>query len=190
MIVSIVRSAVRLAGLPLVFAVLVTLFDYNRYWDYCSKREFHDSIGPLAHEGDRVSCRVENSSLRPIPPGKLPGHLFTSIERSQPAWILLGLLSCITAVANIVFISSQPNNKNNNNKESRSFSHHQSEYGRIGWIIYVCMAVIIVHQAINMAKVADCRPENGAEIFYIVMLVFDVSMQGKLYSSIDKYCMY
>ena len=165
--------------LACAWLALVVVVDCNRYWGYCPKREFHDSIGPPAHEGDRISCRVENESARPIPPGRLPGQIFTSSERSLPAWIAVGLFSFITSVINFVLICNHPKKRPSENAESRTFSHHQSEHGRVSWIIYVCTAVILVYQAINMAKVADCRPENGAEIFYTLMIAIDVSMQGK-----------
>ena len=168
--------AIFLVCTVLTFVIVV---DCNRYWGYCPKREFHDSIGPPPHEGDRISCREENESRRAITPGRLPGHIFTSRERSLPAWIAIGLFSCITSVINFALICNHPKNRRSENAECRSFSHHQSEHGRVSWIIYVCTAVIIVHQVINMAKVADCRPENGAEIFYTLMIGIDVSMQGK-----------
>ncbi|XP_062501912.1 uncharacterized protein LOC134179021 [Corticium candelabrum] len=172
--------AIILAGLLLVFTVTV---DCNRYWSYCPRREFNDSIGPprAPQVGDRVICRVENVSARPIPPGRLEGHIFKWAERSRPAWIFYGILNFSATFINLVLIFSHPKKRRNENTESRSFSHHQSEYSRISRIIYACQAIVIVHQAINVVKIVDCRPENRAEIFHTVMLALDVSVQGKCY---------
>ena len=161
---------------------LAVVIDCNRYRGYCAKREFNDSIGPLSQHGDRNCCKVDNISARPITPGRLSGRIFKCLERSPPAWVFYVILNVIVSVINLVFIYCQPKETSNENTE-RKFSHHQSEYSRISRIISVCMAISLVHQGINVIKIAHCRSdyERVLEMFHTVMLAVEVLIQGKCY---------
>ena len=172
----------------LVWIALVVIFDVNRFYGYCAKRTFNDSIGPLAHDGDRMSCRVENESARPTHPGKLGGQIITDWERSRPSWIVIGILNLVTSALNLVLIRNHPKKPNkatdssNTTEEKistrRAFDEHLREYWRISWIIFGCTVVVVVYHSITVAMIIDCRDDKVAELFYSLALPLDVLMQG------------
>ena len=170
----------------LVWIALVVIFDVNRFHGYCAKRSFNDSIGPLAHDGDRMSCRVENESARPTPPGKLGGQIITVGERSRPSWIVIGILNLVTSALNLVLLRNHPkkpekdadSSNTREDESSRAFDEHLRQYGRISWIIFGCTVVVVVYHSITVAKIIECRDDKAAELFYALVLPLDVLIQG------------
>jgi hypothetical protein len=72
----------------------------------------------------------------------------------------------------------------NKNKElesataERIFDPHPNENWRISWILYGCTAAIVVDYSITIGMIIDCRGGQGDELFYALMLTFDVVAQA------------
>jgi hypothetical protein len=182
---------------------VVAVVDYNRFHGYCVDRSFNDSIGPPPAPFHREKCIVDESKRGQLKtPGKQLGAVeFIKLSRSKAAWIAVGIVYGISALANSVLIYRTKltwKSKTNPSNTKPVFSHDISEHWRVGWILFGCTVLIVVYYSVTTGMIFTCRDgiEKAYEAIYGVVIAADVVIQGRhvlfasLHLSLSQICLW